>query len=491
MSDSYDLLVVGGGINGCGIARDAAGRGYSVVLVEQGDLAEGASSRSTKLIHGGLRYLETYQFRLVREALAEREILWRNAPHLVSPLRFVLPVQPGRRPAWLLRLGLFLYDHFSARRFLPPTTSLDLRAAPEGAPLRDELSRGFAYSDCRVDDARLVVLNARDAADRGATILTRTRLVRAEPEGGAWRATLRDLATSAEKSVSARLIVNAAGPWAASVFGLCGGGAAPHLRLVRGSHIVVPRIFEHDGAYIFQNDDGRIVFAIAYERDFTLIGTTDEEFSGPPENVAITPEEIAYLCRAVSGCFTRPVAPSDVVWAFSGLRPLFDSGAGSAAKASRDYVIADGVVEGAPLINVFGGKLTAYRRLSQQVSARIGAKIGARGGAWTENASLPGGDFSGGDREAFAHQLRTEKPFLSADQAARFARSYGTLCRAFLESADLGRDFGAGLTEAEVDYLVSREWARTAEDILWRRSKLGLRFSAEQAAALAAYLAEK
>mgnify|MGYP005805856825 CR=1 FL=1 len=491
----YDLLVIGGGINGCGVARDAAGRGYRVALVEMDDLASGTSSKSTKLVHGGLRYLESGDFRMVREALAERETLWRIAPHLVQPLRFVLPVLPGAlpgaRPAWLLRLGLFLYDHLGAREKLPRAASLDLRRASEGAPLKPHLRRAFTFFDCRVDDSRLVVLNARDAADRGADIFTRTRFLRAGPSDGGWRIDLRDVGSGAERALRARLIVNAAGPWADGV--LPGKTERPRLRLVRGSHIVVRKLFEHDGAYLFQTGEGRVVFAISYQRDFTLIGTTDADFSGAPEEVAATSEEIAYLCHAANGFFVRAIAPEDVVWSFAGLRPLVDDGEKAAARASRDDMLDEGRADGAPFISILGGKLTAYRRVAEQVVDRAAACLGLRGGVWTAAAPLPGGDLPGADLDAFTKDLQARYAFLGAAEGRRLACAYGTLCLAFLGAArrreDLGRDFGLGLSEAEVEHLRASEWARTAEDILWRRSKLGLWASPDVHKALDAWLA--
>lgn len=476
----FDVFIVGGGVNGCGAARDAAGRGYSVILAEKDDLASGTSSKSTKLIHGGLRYLEYFQFGLVREALTEREILWALAPHLVAPLRFVLPAQKGGRPAWMLRLGLFLYDHIGGRKKLPPTAALDLRRDPAGQPLESGFSRGFEYSDCRVDDARLVVLNARDAADRGALILPRHEVMSAHAEEGCWRVRLRDGMSGAEREIFARLLVNAAGPWAESVLTKAAGRRADkNLRLVRGSHIVTRKIFDHDRAYIFQNDDGRVVFAIPYEDDFTLIGATDVDFAGAPQAVAITPEEVDYLCVAANRFFVKKIAPCDVVWSFSGLRPLFDQSGGPAQKASREHVIEMERLDGAPLITLFGGKLTSYRIVAEEILARAGEAIGRRGKPWTADEPLPGGEFAGGDLEQFIGDLRAKKPFLDAALARRLAKAYGTLCQDFLGAAqnieDLGEDFGAGLTEAEVLYLIEREWARTPEDILWRRTKLGLR----------------
>jgi len=492
----FDIFIIGGGVNGCGVARDAAGRGYKVGLAEMNDLASGTSSKSTKLIHGGLRYLESRQFRLVREALAEREVLLRMAPHLVRPLRFVLPVQKGMRPAWLLRLGLFLYDHLGGRETLPATTTLDLTRAGAGKPLKPHFAKGFEYSDCRVDDARLVVLNARDAADRGAVILPRTQVVSARGADAVWRVALRDGTTGAETEIFTRLLVNAAGPWVEEIVAeVCAQNSPRRLRLVRGSHIVVARIFDHDGAYIFQNPDGRVVFAIAYEGDYTLIGTTDVDFSGAPDKVAITPEEIDYLCRAASAHFVRRVETADVVWAFSGLRALVGDSASAAHRATRETVVEERRIGGAPLINVYGGKITGYRRLAEKILQRIGAAIGPRGESWTARTPLPGGDFPGGDLARFVRTLRAQKPFLAPSLAWRLARAYGTLCLGFLEPArrmaDLGEDFGGGLTRAEVDYLVEREWARTPEDILWRRSKLGLRALESETGKLAAYFAAR
>lgn len=492
----FDVFVIGGGVNGAGVARDAAGRGFSVALAEMNDLASGASSKSTKLIHGGLRYLETYKFRLVREALKERETLLRIAPHLVEPLRFVLPVQEGMRPAWLLRLGLFLYDHIGGRGKLPGTATLDLARAAVGRPLRPGFARAFAYSDCRVDDARLVVLNARDAADRGAAILLQTQVLSARPAGGLWRIALRDRATGGRREVLARLLVNAAGPWADGVIAqVLPKGRPGRLRLVRGSHIVVRKIFDHDGAYIFQNPDGRIVFAIAWRDEFTLIGTTDVDFFGAPGEVVITPEETDYLLRAVNACFARPIGPADVVWSFSGLRPLADDGVSAAQKTTRENFIEHKRIDGAPLINVFGGKITSYRVLAEKILARVGALIGRRGAPWTARAPLPGGNFPHGDLAGFIEGLSAQKPFLDAALARRLARAYGTECLRFLGPAarleDLGEDFGGGLFRAEVDHLVEREWARGVDDILWRRTKLGLRGAEIRVEELAAYLAAK
>jgi glycerol-3-phosphate dehydrogenase len=491
---AFDILVIGGGVNGCGVARDAAGRGYKVALAEKDDLAGGTSSRSTKLVHGGLRYLEHFEFGMLREALGEREILWRMAPHLIEPLRFVIPVSPGGRPGWLLRLGLGLYDHLGAREKLPGAAVLDLRRAPEGRPLKPNLHKGFSYYDCRVDDSRLVVLNARDAADKGAAIFTRMRVVGARVEAGLWRVALCDSA-GVESEFSARLIVNAAGPWASVAAAALGVEKPPRLRLVRGSHIVTRKLFDHDSAYLLQAGDRRVVFAIPFEGDFTLIGTTDEDFSGAPDEAAITPDEIAYLCRIASEFFARPVTVSDIVWSFSGVRPLSDDGAGAASKASRDYRLDERDVEGAAVVSIFGGKLTAFRRVAEQVVDLAARRLGPCGAPWTSSSVLPGGDMPGGDLASFARELAARHPFLGEADAQRMARAYGTLCAKILGAAnrrdDLGRDFGLGLSEAEVDYLVAREWARSADDILWRRSKLGLRATAEMREMLGQWLAAR
>jgi glycerol-3-phosphate dehydrogenase len=490
----YDLAIIGGGINGCGIARDAAGRGYSVLLCEMSDLASGTSSRSTKLIHGGLRYLEQYDFRLVREALAEREVLWSMAPHIVRPMRFVLPYRAGLRPAWMLRLGLFLYDHLGGRRRLPGTHVLDLNSDEAGRPLQPGIfSKGFEYSDCWVDDARLVVLNARDAADRGATIRTRTKVLATERGRENWHLALADSATGQQETVVARALVNAAGPWVDHVL-RAGLGLVPrgHVRLVQGSHIVVPKLFEHDRAYIFQNPDGRVVFAIPYEGDFTLIGTTDRDYAGDPGAVSTMADEVDYLCKTASASFARQVTAADVVWTYSGVRPLFDDGASEARIASRDYVLEmDAKAGAAPVLSVIGGKITTYRRLAEAALARLVPHLEPREGLnanWTGREPLPGGNLDVEDVPSFARRLQRRYPFLAEAHALRLARSYGTRATSWLGGAksptDLGQSFGATLTEAEVRHLMDNEWARTAEDVLWRRSKLGLRLSRDEIAAL-------
>ncbi|SOC01043.1 glycerol-3-phosphate dehydrogenase [Stappia indica] len=495
----FDLLVVGGGINGCGIARDAVGRGYSVCLAEMNDLASGTSSWSTKLIHGGLRYLEHYEFRLVREALSERELLWANAPHIIRPLRFVLPHQKGLRPRWMLRLGLFLYDNLGGRKLLPGTRTLNLATNPTGKPLKDGFTTGFEYSDCWVDDARLVALNARDAADRGAEINTGTQVVGLAREGDIWRATLQARDGGATRSVTARLVVNAAGPWVDRVLkGALKRNDTHNVRLVQGSHIVVRKLFDHDRAYIFQNGDGRIVFAIPYEQDFTLIGTTDRDYDGDPAKVAATEDEIVYLIEAASEYFRKPIVREDVVWTYSGVRPLFDDGASKAQEATRDYVLkldGNGASGQAPMINIFGGKITTYRRLALSVLEMIEKSLGAKGPEWTARALLPGGDFPTTGLADLEAALAQEFAFLPRPLVARLARSYGTRTRDMLAGAsslaDLGPDFGAGLHGREVAYLMDREWARHAEDVLWRRSKLGLRVTAHQAEALEAWMSER
>jgi len=488
---TYDILVIGGGINGCGIARDAAGRGYSVFLAEMDDLASGTSSGSTKLIHGGLRYLEHYEFRLVRESLMEREVLWRLAPHIIWPMRFVLPHASGLRPAWLLRLGLFLYDHIGGRKALPATKTLDMSRDAASKPLKPLFKRAFEYSDCWVNDARLVVLNARDAADRGAEIHTRAKVTKARRDGDVWTVEIEDRRSGDVKSVRARLLVNAAGPWVDEVLaGALGQDGVHNVRLVQGSHIVVQRKFDDPRAYFFQNRDGRIIFAIPYEDEFTLIGTTDRDFSGDPHGVEIGEAEIDYLCAAASEYFAEPVRREDIVWTYSAVRPLYDDGASKAQEATRDYVLKTEEASGgaAALINVFGGKITTYRRLSEAVLDQIGRLIGARGASWTAKAQLPGGDFPADGFQAEVERLKAGYPFIDAAHARRLVRLYGTTAATILgvsrSVADLGRNFGADLYEAEVRHLIDREWARTAEDVLWRRTKRGLRFSRAQVEAL-------
>jgi glycerol-3-phosphate dehydrogenase len=493
-SPIHDIFVIGGGINGCGIARDAVGRGYSVVLAEMNDLASGTSSFSTKLIHGGLRYLEYYEFRLVREGLMEREVLWKNAPHIIWPMRFVLPYAKGLRPAWLIRLGLFLYDHIGGRKLLPATKTLDMTRDPAGKPLKPLFKKAFEYSDGWVNDARLVVLNARDAADRGAIIRTRSKVVAARRENDHWRVSVEDLRTRTTEEFRARLIVNAAGPWVDHVLsGAVGQKDVHNVRLVQGSHIVVPKKFADPRAYFFQNKDGRIIFAIPYEDDFTLIGTTDRDYEGDPRKAAISETEINYLCDAASEYFVEPVRPEHIVWTYSGVRPLYDDGASKAQEATRDYVLkADSLDGRAPLINIFGGKITTYRRLAESMLEKIEGFLGKKGNPWTASAALPGGDFPATGFDAEANRLKGDYPFLDIRLARRLTRLYGTRAKVLLGLAkslsDLGRHFGADLYEAEVRYLVAYEWAMTAEDILWRRTKRGLKLDKEQATALEEFM---
>lgn len=495
-STVYDLAIIGGGINGCGIARDAAGRGLSVYLCEKNDLASGTSSASTKLIHGGLRYLEYYEFRLVRESLMEREVLWQIAPHIVRPLRFVLPHHRDLRPAWMLRLGLFIYDHLGGRKLLPATKTLDLTQHEAGSPLKAGLfAKGFEYSDCWVDDARLVVLNAMDAAGRSAVVETRTALVSASRVDGLWIATVQDQRTGAAKQVRAKVLVNASGPWAGDVLGSrVKSGSVSHTRLVQGSHIVVPKLFDHTGCYIFQNADNRIIFAIPYETGYTLIGTTDQDFHGSPDSAGITPGEIDYLCAAASEYFVKPVTRDDVAWTYSGVRSLFEDGAGAAQAATRDYVIEVDESE-APLLSIFGGKITTYRRLAEHVMEKLAPYLpnAARRGGWTGREPLPGGDFAVSEFDEIVAGLIDTYEFLPREHATRLVRQYGLRAYELLNDArsidDLGQQFGATLTAVEVDYLRAHEWAETAEDILWRRSKLGLKMTVEQRRAVGEYLA--
>ena len=498
MDRIFDLAIIGGGVNGCGIARDAAGRGNTVFLCEMNDLASGTSSWSTKLVHGGLRYLEYYEFRLVREALIEREILWQIAPHIIRPLRFVLPHHAGLRPAWLLRLGLFLYDHIGGRKLLPPTRSVDLTKDAVGKPLiANRYTTGFEYSDCFVDDARLVVLTARDAADRGAEIRTRARAVETRQIDGIWHVTVEDASSGVRSTIKARALVNAGGPWVESVLASGAGvNTRAKVRLVQGSHIVVRRLYEHDRAYIFQNADGRIIFVIPYQEDFTLIGTTDRDYDGDPAKVKATVEEIQYLCASASEYLAKPVKPEDVVWTYSGVRPLYDDGASEAKAATRDYVFELDLPGGAPLLSIYGGKITTYRRLAEEALERLSPYLRsskAREG-WTGKSPLPGGDMDVSAVTALTAELMRNHPFLSHGHASRLAHAYGTRAAKVLGTAksadDLGQSFGATLTESEVRYLMTNEWALTAEDVVWRRSKLGLLMSPDEIAALDAWMAD-
>jgi D-erythritol 1-phosphate dehydrogenase len=492
-ADPVDLLVVGGGINGVGIARDAAGRGLSVVLCEKDDLAQGTSSRSGKLIHGGLRYLEYYEFRLVREALIEREVLLRAAPHIIWPLRFVLPHSRDQRPAWMIWLGLLLYDHLGGRKLLPKSRRLDLSHELAGKALKPEFSTGFEYSDCWVDDARLVVLNALDAAARNARILTRTALVAARRENGAWRAELRDQAGVVTR-VSARGIVNASGPWVEQVIRQNTGLNAGHrVRLVKGSHIVVPKFWDGPQAYLFQNDDRRVIFVNPYQGDLCLIGTTDIPYSGEADGVAVSEEEISYLLRAVNRFCLRQLERADVIHSFSGVRPLFDDNAEDPSAVTRDYVFELNDLDGAlPILSVFGGKITTFRRLSEHALEKLKPYFRSMSGPWTAHAVLPGGDIAAADFDAFAARLRCDYSALPRDVVDHYARLYGTRVRQLLDGArspdDLGRHFGGALYQREAEFLQREEWASTADDILERRTKHGLHLSADQRQAFADWM---
>ena len=505
--NTVDLFIIGGGINGCGIARDAAGRGLSVALAEMNDLASATSSASTKLFHGGLRYLEYLEVRLVRESLIERERLLQAMPHISWPMRFVLPyhkdqrfegdtpvgkmlglVMPwmkGRRPAWLIRLGLFLYDNLGGRKILPGTRTVDLTQGPEGAPLHDRFRKAYEYSDCWIEDARLVVLNARDAEARGANIMTRTKVLAAEARDGLWHVTLQDQMTGAEWVQTARMLVNAGGPWVKDVIAnTLRINTSEGVRLVRGSHIVVKKLYDHDKCYFFQGEDGRIIFAIPYETDFTLIGTTDAEHSDASVKPVCTEEENAYLRRFASRYFKADISAEDVVWTYSGVRPLYDDGASSATAATRDYVLRLDESTGAPLLNVFGGKITTYRKLAEHAMEKIVGPLGSAAKEWTAGVALPGGDFAVADVGRLIADLQASYPFLDDRWAKRLVRAYGSEAAELLGDAksadDLGVDFGASLTEREVRWLMQREYARRAEDVVWRRSKLGLRLSADQ-----------
>ena len=489
---TVDLLVVGGGINGVGVARDAAGRGLSVLLVEQDDLAAHTSSASTKLIHGGLRYLEYGEFRLVRESLRERERLWGMAPHIIRPMRFVVPPMPTR-PGWMVRTGLFLYDHIGGRERLPATQTVRLADAPEGKGLARRSGKAFVYSDCWVDDARLVVLNAMDAAARGAAIRTRTRFEAARREGGGWLARLHD--RHGAQQVHARAIVNTAGPWVGEVAAAIEGARAKGaVRLVKGSHIVVPRLYPGDHAFLLLNPDRRVIFAIPYEGEYTLIGTTDVPLRDLPQGrISISDAEIDYLLAAANAAFARPTSRGEIAWTYAGIRPLFDDQAENASAVTRDYVLDLDCGNGsdAPLLNVFGGKITTYRRLAEQAVDRLAgaARWTHAERAWTAGAVLPGGAFA--SFEDFLVGLARRYPVFPNAMLRRMARAYGTRAETILGHAhapdDLGTDFGGGLHQAEVDYLIGHEWATCGEDILWRRSKLGLHLPASAEAALDDY----
>ncbi|MEM1378466.1 MAG: glycerol-3-phosphate dehydrogenase [Pseudomonadota bacterium] len=512
----YEVFVIGGGVNGCGIARDAAGRGLKVGLAEAGDLGSGTSSASTKLFHGGLRYLEFFEFRLVREALEEREVLLQAMPHISWPMRFVLPfhgdmhfeadtpvskllrfVMPwmrGRRPAWLIRLGLMLYDQMGGRKILPATRTLDLMSDPAGEPLDPKFRKAFEYSDCWIEDSRLVVLNARDAQARGADIFVRTKVVQARRETGTWQITLRE--GDIERVVSADVLVNAAGPWVGDVIrDVVQANSREDVRLVRGSHIVTRKLFDHEKCYFFQGSDGRIIFAIPYEKNFTLIGTTDEEHSDPDEKPVCTPQETDYLLDFASQYFAKPVTWDDIVWTYSGVRPLYDDGATSATAATRDYVLSLDDDAGAPLLSVFGGKITTYRKLAEAAMEKLSPFFEKVGPAWTKGAPLPGGDFAVGGVVELRTRIRTRFPFIDEAWADRLVRYYGTeafdVLGAAQTEADLGESFGANVTAAELDWAVKSEWVRDADDFLWRRTRLGLVMTQAEADKVANYLRKR
>ena len=513
-----DLFVIGGGINGCGIARDAAGRGLRVVLAEMNDLASATSSASTKLFHGGLRYLEYFEVRLVREALIERETLLVAMPHISWPMRFVLPYHPdmrfegstptsrilntvmpwmkGRRPAWLIRLGLFLYDNLGGRKILPGTRTLRLPGTPEGNALEPRFAHAYEYSDAWVEDSRLVVLNARDAAARGATILTRTKVIEARRDAGHWVVTVEDRATGTRRDVRARMLVNAGGPWVGDIIRTkVRSNATDGVRLVRGSHIVTKRLYDHDKCYFLQGEDGRIIFAIPYETDFTLIGTTDADHDDPDRVPVCTEAERDYLIAFANRYLKRKIGPADVVWSYSGVRPLYDDGAKSATAATRDYVLKVDDAGGAPVLNCFGGKITTYRRLAEHALEKIVPYFPGTPGAWTARVPLPGGDFPVDGFDRLVDRLRAAHPFLTDRWARRLVRAYGTEAASVVAGAagpgDMGEDFGATLTAREVIWLMDREYAQAAEDVVWRRSKLGLRMSTGQVARLEAFMAAR
>ncbi|MDK3075106.1 glycerol-3-phosphate dehydrogenase [Sedimentitalea sp. JM2-8] len=504
---TYDLFVIGGGINGCGIARDAAGRGLRVALAEMNDLGSATSSASTKLFHGGLRYLEYFEINLVRHALAERETLLSAMPHISWPMRFVLPYHAdmrfesetpvsrflnvlmpwmrGRRPAWMIRFGLFLYDHLGGRRILPGTETLSLAGTPEGAPLEGRFEKAFEYSDCWIEDSRLVVLNARDAEDRGARIMVRSKVQSARRIDGRWDITVQDRATGREQTLRARMLVNAGGPWVGDIIhNKVHSRSNEGVRLVRGSHIVTKRLFEHDKCYFFQGTDGRIIFAIPYETDFTLIGTTDAEHDDPDRKPECTPEEQRYLVDFANQYLRRKIGLDDIVWTYSGVRPLYDDGASSATAATRDYTLKVDDTSGAPILNIFGGKITTYRRLAEDAMERIIRYFPGTPGHWTAGVPLPGGDFAVNGVDELIERLMRDYPFLNAVWARRLVRAYGTQSWDVLADAkgesDLGRVFGATLTEREVCWLMDREYAQTAEDVVWRRNKLGLRLTPDE-----------
>jgi len=514
----YDLFIIGGGINGCGIARDAAGRGLTVALAEMNDLASATSSSSTKLFHGGLRYLEYFEFRLVREALIERENLLVAMPHISWPMRFVLPYHQdmrfesdtptskllttfmpwtkGQRPAWLIRLGLFLYDNLGGRKILPGTKTLDLRTAPEGKPIADKFVHAYEYSDCWVEDSRLVVLNARDAQNRGAKIMTRTKVVDAVSSDGVWTITTKDQITGERQVFMAKLLVNAGGPWVENnIRNVAHISTNEGVRLVRGSHIVTKKLFDHNKAYFFQGEDGRIIFAIPYEQDFTLIGTTDQDHKDLNTKPECTPEEQDYLCKFASQYFANAITRDDIVWTYSGVRPLYDDHASSSTAATREYVLKLNQTGEAPALNIFGGKITTYRRLAEAAIAKFEQFFPSLPGDWTRRTPLPGGDFAYDQFDQLVAKLQSQLPFLAPQTTHRLVRAYGTdIFKIFKNAAtqrDLGEHFGHGIYARELDWVMANEWVMTAEDYLWRRTKMGLRVDETQALAIEQFIAER
>ncbi|MFC3052681.1 glycerol-3-phosphate dehydrogenase [Kordiimonas pumila] len=485
MAQVADIFIIGGGINGVGIARDAAGRGLKVILAEKDDLASHTSSSSSKLIHGGLRYLEHYEFRLVRESLMEREILLNAAPHLIRPLRFVLPHHKGLRPAFILRLGLFLYDYIGGRKILPPTKTLALTKHPHGKPLKPTLTKGFEYSDCWVDDARLVAMSAVDAARHGATILTRTKVLGAKRQKGLWNITVRE-PNGEMHVIKASALVNAAGPWVDKIEDKASPPpqSSKQIKMVKGSHIVVPRLYHGEQAFTFQHTDGRVIFTIPYENNYTLIGTTDVAFSGDPDQVSIDKHEKEYLCSVVSEYLEAPVIPESIIWSYAGVRPLVDDGAENASKTTRDYVLELDTQEGAPMLSVYGGKITTFRCLAEEALEKLQAFLQYGGQPWTASAPLPGGEMGYENIVFYIGAIKTAYPWLPDSLCHRYIRSYGTLTETLLSRKtsleDMGQAFGASLYEAELVYLKQHEWATTAEDALWRRSKLGLHMTEEE-----------
>ena len=489
----YDIFVAGGGINGIGVARDAAGRGYSVCLCEMNDLASGTSSNSTKLIHGGLRYLEHYKFRLVQESLKEREVLLKMAPHIIWPMRFILPHSKGMRPAWLLRLGLFLYDHLGFRKILPGTSYVKLNKSELGNPLKSNFKFGYEYSDCWVDDSRLVILNAVDASLKGAKIQNYCKVTKVVKSDGLWLITTTGSIDGKQNIFKAKCFINASGPWVDDLLNSSfKRNNSKNVRLVRGSHIVVNKLFDHDRSYICQNNDNRIFFIIPYEDKYTLIGTTDIDHGQSAGSVKISEEEKLYICKSANEYLNTQISLEDIVWSYSGVRPLYDDGASAAQEATRDYVIKAEQSESSLMINIFGGKITTYRRLSESILKHVEEFLGSKGDPWTNHSSLPGGDIGVDGQLDLQNKLQKKYPFLTQETLKRAVRSYGTISFDIFGDAanidSLGRHFGSGLYEREVNYLIQKEWSRTSDDILFRRSKLGLSFSKDEVTQLDQYL---